>query len=157
MATFVQGKSHSGKKISLEVEEVEEGILKQLFYRVEHKKIPQSRYRKLHVENFKGTFVTTLIAMTIFIIICAIFFSEALSFVWKKIVSFVAVCQLPEKSSYIFLLFLWGLASFIISRLWCWLSNRYYLKEITLPVDAKIEKESSLSDSAFNKNLDEIM
>lgn len=157
MATFVQGKSHSGKKISLEVEEVEEGILKQLFYRVEHKKIPQSRYRKLHVENFKGTFVTTLIAMTIFIIICAIFFSEALSFVWKKIVSFVAVCQLPERSSYIFLLFLWGLASFIISRLWCWLSNRYYLKEITLPVDAKIEKESSLSDSAFNKNLDEIM
>ena len=27
---------------------IEEGILKQLFYRVDHKDIPQSRYRKLH-------------------------------------------------------------------------------------------------------------
>ena len=27
---------------------IEEGILKQLFYRVSHKDIPQSRYRKLH-------------------------------------------------------------------------------------------------------------
>ena len=41
--------------------------------------------------------------------------------------------------------------------MWCLLSNRYYLKEITLPVDAKIESDNELSDSVFNKNLDEIM
>lgn len=41
--------------------------------------------------------------------------------------------------------------------MWCLISNKYYLKEITFPVDAKIESDNGLSDSVFNKNLDEIM
>ena len=85
------------------------------------------------------------------------FFPQLSSFVWRKIVNFIEVYHLPEKCSVLLLLFLWVFASFIVSRLSCLLSNRYYLKEITLPVDAKIEAESSLSDSVFNKNLDEIM
>ena len=49
MATFAQaGDSISGEKIHIEADEVEEGILKQLFYKVEPSRIPQSRYRKLH-------------------------------------------------------------------------------------------------------------
>nr|WP_288348089.1 hypothetical protein [uncultured Anaerostipes sp.] len=157
MASFTQDEKASDGKISLEEEEIEEGILKQLFYRVQHKKIPQSRYRKLHVKNFKGIFVTTGISIIILSIICTIFFPQLSSFVWRKIVNFIEVYHLPEKCSVLLLLFLWVFASFIVSRLSCLLSNRYYLKEITLPVDAKIEAESSLSDSVFNKNLDEIM
>ena len=53
MATFVRGHPEKtdggGNKIDIGAEEVEEGILKQLFYKVEPSKIPQSRYRKLHL------------------------------------------------------------------------------------------------------------
>lgn len=157
MATFTQEKLHSGKKISVTPHEVEEGILKQLFYKVQHKKIPQSRYRKLHVENLKKIFVIAAITIFIVSIIFAIFSPELLAAAWKKIVNFVDVCNLPEKSPFIILILLWILVSFIISHMWCLLSNRYYLKEITLPVDAKIESDNELSDSVFNKNLDEIM
>lgn len=52
MATFFKGKAlenaESGEKIEVDADEVEKGILKQLFYKVEPGKIPQSRYRKIH-------------------------------------------------------------------------------------------------------------
>ena len=48
MATFFKGKAsdngESGEKIEVDADEVEKGILKQLFYKVEPRKIPQSRY-----------------------------------------------------------------------------------------------------------------
>ena len=49
MATFIEAHNNEGNetKIEIDADEVEKGILKQLFYKVEHKKIPQSRYRKL--------------------------------------------------------------------------------------------------------------
>ena len=55
MATFTQKKPHSDEKIFVAPQEVEEGILKQLFYKVQRKKIPQSRYRKLlQTATFRG-------------------------------------------------------------------------------------------------------
>lgn len=51
MATFIESKtegSDSSHSVSLKPDEIETGILKQLFYKVPHTKIPQSRYRKLH-------------------------------------------------------------------------------------------------------------
>lgn len=60
MATFIEGrKENNGENSTIEVDadEVEEGILKQLFYKVDHRKIPQSRYRKLHMINLKNVFI----------------------------------------------------------------------------------------------------
>lgn len=51
MATFIESKtegSGSSHSVALKSDEIETGILKQLFYKVPHTKIPQSRYRKLH-------------------------------------------------------------------------------------------------------------
>ena len=53
MATFVEsGTSNNGHptatKIQVDPEQIQEGILKQLFYKVNHRRIPQSRYRKLY-------------------------------------------------------------------------------------------------------------
>ena len=47
MATFVQDKSLSEENFSINQNEVEQGILKQLFYKVEHKK-----YLKADIGNF---------------------------------------------------------------------------------------------------------
>lgn len=51
MATFLKGNAATDDpngKIQVDADEVEKGILKQLFYKVEPGRIPQSRYRKLH-------------------------------------------------------------------------------------------------------------
>ena len=157
MATFVEDQPESGGTIDIGADEVEEGILKQLFYKVEHRKIPQSRYRKLHVENTKKVFGQALTAIGVLAILIAVFIPQALTFVWGRVESFADTCQLPKWGSYVLLALLWILTAFIVSHLWCLVSSRYHLKEITLPADAKIEADSNFSDSVFNKNLDEIM
>ena len=51
MATFLKGNADMddpSAKIEVDADEVEKGILKQLFYKVKPSRIPQSRYRKLH-------------------------------------------------------------------------------------------------------------
>lgn len=54
MATFLKANDDGGaeEKIVIDSNEVEKGILKQLFYKVDPSKIPQSRYRKLHKIKF---------------------------------------------------------------------------------------------------------
>ena len=55
MATFIEsgvGKNGESAKIPVEPEHIQEGILKQLFYKVNHRRIPQSRYRKLYKVSF---------------------------------------------------------------------------------------------------------
>lgn len=157
MATFVQDKSLSEENFSINQNEVEQGILKQLFYKVEHKKIPQSRYRKLHVKNFKNSFFKILIYSLFIALIMLIFFRNKCLFIWNSIESFVSNYNLPIISSFIVLFFLWLIALVFISCVWCLLPSTYHLKEITLSSDLKIESENSFSDSVFNKNLDEIM
>ena len=46
------------RKTPIEQEEIEHGILKQLFYKVGYGKIPQSRYRKLHKVSTLWTWIT---------------------------------------------------------------------------------------------------
>lgn len=158
MATFAQaGDSISGEKIHIEADEVEEGILKQLFYKVEHKKIPQSRYRKLHVENFKASLFKVIALTTMVVILGEILKPEVITDIWNKVTVFTGKYHLPEIFSYIILGIYFIVFVATISRIWCSISTRYHVKEITLPVDAKVEKDNNLSESVFNKNLDEIM
>ena len=158
MATFAQaGDLDSDEKIHIEADEVEEGILKQLFYKVEHKKIPQSRYRKLHVENFKTSLFKVIALTTMMVILGEILKPEVTEDIWKKITEFTEKYYLPEISSYIILGIYVITFAVTISRIWSSISTRYHVKEITLPAEAKIEKDNNLSESVFNKNLDEIM
>ena len=68
MATFVEEvEDESGdckkKSVALKDGEIEKGILKQLFYKVNHKKIPQSRYRKIHKISFWKVFLSAIVVM----------------------------------------------------------------------------------------------
>lgn len=66
MATFLKGNAATDEpngKIQIDADEVEKGILKQLFYKVEPGKIPQSRYRKLHPIKKLKTFFYVLMTM----------------------------------------------------------------------------------------------
>ena len=76
MATFLQGDTSTNdpnKKIRIDADEVEKGILKQLFYKVNPSKIPQSRYRKLHPISKCRIFIGAFVAVLILAFFTAVF------------------------------------------------------------------------------------
>ena len=137
------------------VEVLEKGILKQLFYRVNHRRIPQSRYRKLHSISVLRVFLS-ITAVLIFI------------FGLVTIISPVRIKRLIENiknvdeigvplfvfypSLTIVTMFVIYLLSLFVSRI----VTNAQLKNIELPATVKVER-SVESDSVFNKNMDEIV
>lgn len=78
MATFRKGdygkeESASNEKIKVDADEIERGILKQLFYKVDPKRIPQSRYRKLHQISFFSVLFFSTVGLVLIGIFAAIF------------------------------------------------------------------------------------
>ena len=152
-------------------ENLEEGILKQLFYKVKQSKIPQSRYRKLHkIEYwpiFRETVLCTLVVLTMLFIFlpgtfktgCDLIF-DAGSKIYNGIrpVGEVAISKglLAAISFSCFaLLSLLILAGF--ARILQLFAARLSIKEIKLPTDTTIGQKDFDGESIFNKNMDEIV
>ena len=77
MATFSSGlkdsNSLSTSKVKLDIDEIETGILKQLFYKVKYSRIPQSRYRKLHtIDSCRIFFLELNFLLFLFLFCCSI-------------------------------------------------------------------------------------
>lgn len=170
MATFVEEGSPAGEKIDINANEVEYGILKQLFYKVEHKKIPKSRYRKLYVSRRKCIFFQSLAMIAVLAFVISIFQPEISLLIWGKITNYVELwgdlpvfsevqSQLGSTALSIFVLvLLFGIVVLTTYYLRCIFLHKYHFKGITFPAaEAKIEVTGDFSDSVFNKNLDEIM
>lgn len=89
MATFIEGYNNQEKKINISADEIEEGILKQLFYRVDHTKIPQSRYRKLYAISFKIVLLKINYLCIIVLLFSKIFIHNICGRLLGKIKSFI--------------------------------------------------------------------
>lgn len=161
MATFFKGKAleneDSAEKIKVDADEVEKGILKQLFYKVESGKIPQSRYRKIHKIKFFPVFVSILAAMIFTAILSDIFAPEKLSTFVETVSNFLSRKKLSHINTYFFIGMLFTVTSGIIAYLYCTVISRFRIKEVKLPSDTTIQSSREEADSVFNKNLDEIM
>lgn len=165
MASFASEQSDSSKsnpnktsqrENTIEMRMLEEGILKQLFYKVDYSKIPQSRYRKIHKIGI-GKVYTLLVP----IIFLAVFWSAV--FARDKIGAFVSevenICALFEMTmlksvitiGLIAILTIILLANIILSLL-----SNVRIKEIKLPANTVVERKQD-PDSIFSKNTDEIM
>lgn len=160
MATFLKGNIATDdpkKKIQVDADEVEKGILKQLFYKVEPDRIPQSRYRKLHPIKKLKTFLYVLAAMLVIL-----FFMEAMTPTtcdkFMKVIESVVSPILPNAfftktaAVLLFALFAW-----IITCLYRAAISKFRVKEIKLPTDTTVQNGVEEADSVFNRNLDEIM
>lgn len=161
MATFFKGKAleneESAEKIEVDADEVEKGILKQLFYKVEPGKIPQSRYRKIYKIKFFPAFVSILAAMIFTAILSDIFAPEKLSTFVEMVSNFLSRKKLPHINTYFFIGMLFVVASGIIAYLYRTVISRFRIKEVKLPSDTTIQSGREEVDLVFNKNLDEIM
>lgn len=160
MATFLKGQTatdDSNVKIKVDADEVEKGILKQLFYKVEPGRIPQSRYRKLHPIKRSKIFSYVLVIM-----IAVLFFMAAMTpdtcdkfmKVTERVVS--PVLPAPFFSRIVVALLLVFIAWFI-ACLYRTAISKFRVKEIKLPANATIQSGVEEADSVFNRNLDEIM
>lgn len=147
-----KGNYDEAKTLSKELEdELEKGILKQLFYKVDAGKIPLSRYRKLHHVRFWKYVAGTLIAL---VVICA-----------------TAYLIMPEKMVEIIVQYfaridsLWSamlvLGTFLVSICGIgygikFVTSKFTIKEISVG-DASVQGGEVNADSVLNKNIDEML
>lgn len=160
MATFVENETDENgnpKKISLRQDEIELGILKQLFYKVNYKKIPQSRYRKLHKINWKRVWGSLVLLFFVFGAIEFIFFPDTFQIIIEKIETAGGKFGLKGKiSSSIFLAFCVSILA-IIARIYRSVLFRFKVNEVKLPTETVVTNSETASETVFNKNMDEIV
>lgn len=159
LANFSRKKEESDvereKANSSQEEKIEEEILKQLFYKVKYKKLPQSRYKRLH--KISGVWLFTKIFMVIAVIGLLIYqlFKDSLQEFNKKRALFVF-----EKSGIISTIctIVLIVVLIIIITYWLWLAlSKIKIKGLNIADKALIELDNTKSSSAFNKNMDEIV
>lgn len=169
MATFIESNSNkqckneahenedkAAKKICISADEVEKGILKQLFYTIDPQKIPQSRYRKLHPINFSNIITKVIVYFAIALIFIFIFYYEKMASIFSGIsavLSYVGVSLL----SCVFVFVAFAVCIWAISKIVYDFSIKYSIKGIKLSSNIDIQKEEGTGESVFNKNLDEIV
>lgn len=160
MATFEKGNStQDGKNesISVKEDEVEQGILKQLFYKVEPGKIPQSRYRKLHKIRRLTVFRNIGIGLILTSLLVAIFGASIFEKYIRAITDFLPARFSAPIFTVAMIVLLLVVLSGVGSYLYVTVISRFKVKEVKLPTDTTVQSDNETPDSVFNKNLDEIM
>lgn len=152
----VKGEDKVAKKICISADEVEKGILKQLFYTIDPQKIPQSRYRKLHPINFSNIITKVAIYSVIVLMFIYIFYYEKMADIFSGISAVLLLTEMlwvKYIAAVIILLFsIWAISEIVYD-----FSSKYSIKGIKLSSNVDIQKEEGVGESVFNKNLDEIM
>lgn len=159
MATFIEAHNNEGNetKIEIDADEVEEGILKQLFYKVEHKKIPQSRYRKLQPIHSINVLLGVIAFSVILIMFGGIFAPDICKNIWNKIDAFAMKYSCLSGKTVGVAIGLGIVGIGITSYLAKIIMSRFHVKELKLPADTTLQASEDAEESVFNKNLDEIM
>lgn len=135
---------------------IELGILKQLFYKVDSNKIPQSRYRKIRKKYYRQYLLATTIITIFSLLAFAFFLPEEMKKVLNKIVECGNYYSISENVSYL-ITSLFGIVGIVvISYLLKWCFCQFRIKEVNLVDKATIDNEKDES-SIFDKSMDEIV
>lgn len=160
MATFIESKtegSDSSHSVALKPDEIETGILKQLFYKVPHTKIPQSRYRKLHKDG-KLIAWRNLVLISIFLLLLGFIFApDHVINVTNILYETWPFSTLPAKIAIVaFAVLFTGVLGSIA---WCFYPafSRMKISSISISAKANVEGDEESKESIFNKNMDEIV
>lgn len=135
---------------------IEEGILKQLFYRVDVGKIPQSRYRKIKKLSYWKIFFSLLL-LTVAALAVYLEINPNVFEVFKNtVINNGEIFHLNQWSSYaVFTVTIFGLLLLITTVIKYVMSN-FRIANINLGDKASISKKEE-KESIFDKSLDEIV
>ncbi len=157
--------SIGGEKIRIPIDEVERGILKQLFYKVHPRKLPQSRYRRLFKMDFWcsvaktwGGLLFLWMIISVFNPLIGTYIVEDIDLEWQFIYRSIGrswvYSDLVNIICGVALLFVVSVIAVYIYRKFL---SKVSIKEIKLLSDVAASCDNENLDSIFNKNLDEII
>lgn len=132
-------------------EELEKGILKQLFYKVKADKIPKSRYRKLHHVSI-GRYILGVIA-SVLLVISALYLLQPMVFK-TKVEEYKTVFNTNDNRLIAIsasIIVVWGIA-YIVKIF----SSKIFINEVKIG-DMSAKTTENAQESVFNKNIDEIL
>jgi len=147
-------KSEGDEELSTSM--VEKSVFKQLFYKIDYDKIPQSRYRKLRkIKSLKISlyFLAVIVLSALF---AFVFSPDILKKLSSKIDTAGNSIGLSSVIAKIAFAVMCIVSYIIISKLLIKILSNAQIKEVSLPVNAKLENKEE-PDSIFDKDLDEIM
>ncbi len=172
LATFSDMTEEDSKLISINIEE---GIFKQLFYKVKQSEIPQSRFRKIERIQFWKIFGLCLFSIAVVLCLTFIFAFETFSKLFQtiynsgvhlkhicvdlhpKLGSIIVSDQAAGGISLLFIAIIVLLATFFIAKRIQKHDIRLTFKGDKLPIDATVGQPELNSDSIFDKHIDELL
>lgn len=157
LAAFQENSQEEKNPSRSDSDVIEEGILKQLFYRVDHKDIPQSRYRKLHRIGHLGPMAGIGAIELVLVLFAYGFLPAKFAEVYDLLVQAGSRFCLNSIWSIIVTIAFMIIFDYIIADLFRSLRGKIKLKEVKLPANATIAAENDGDNSVFNRNLDEIV
>ena len=135
---------------------IEEGILKQLFYRVDVGKIPQSRYRKIKKLSYWKIFFSLLLLTVVALAVYLEINPNVFEVLKNTVINNGEIFHLNQWSSYaVFTVTIFGLLLLITTVIKYVMSN-FRIANINLGDKASISKKEE-KESIFDKSLDEIV
>lgn len=156
LAAFSSTKDSDDRDTSLTEEEIQRGILKQIFYKVKPSEIPLSRYRKLHIPSVIKIFII-LITLVLSFLIGLYIFDYGL---WSKNLSLLdqAVKHAHAFGTLYYIILIVIIVSGtllnILVKAVAHISSRLSLGKINVGKVAEVDRQTS--ESFFDKNMDEI-
>lgn len=137
--------------------DLEEGILKQLFYKVKQNKIPQSRYRKIHRISYRSVLAITTLCVLLVGIMVFVFWPTGLEFIHNSVVEAGSKVKLsPMFSLSFFTVLIAGILA-VIAKITQLCAFRFYIKDLKLPKEAGTVSSEPKENEILNKKIDEIV
>lgn len=136
--------------------QIEFGILKQLFYKVDSDLLPQSRYTKIKRKSLCSYIVKTGIIFVLILLAYAFFEPESFAKMNERIVEIGKIYEIPKAFSYGITIAFAVVANIIVAWLIRWGTSKFHLKEVSVAAAATVANEKDES-SIFDKSMDEIV
>lgn len=135
---------------------IEEGILKQLFYRVDVGKIPQSRYRKIKKLSYWKMFFSLLMLTVVASVVYFEINPNVLEDFKNTVINNGAFFHLNQWSSYAVFIVTIFVVLLLITTVLKYVMSNFRIANINLGDKASISKKEE-KESIFDKSLDEIV
>lgn len=137
--------------------QIELGILKQLFYKVDSDKIPQSRYRKLKKKYYRRYFFLTLCLAVLLCLGVAFFNPSLFDSTISRITESGSHYGLNRTMSFICANIFVVIGIAIIAFILKCVMSKYRIREINIADKATVADDGDNNESVFDRAMDEIV
>lgn len=138
--------------------QLEEGILKQLFYKVHYSRIPQSRYRKLHKVSLGISLMHVMLTLVLIIGLMFFLAPGKLEELKNAYFNMMSILFGERVLYYVLCTGVMGMVIIaIMTVLFRWINTKWRSIEINIADKAVIKADEKDEALSLNKNMDEIL